>query len=123
MATGGFDSEAFKLMIADISKAQEVTPGIFQIRLSAGDLGIGSRSGSKLLTVKLVWIQGNITEIREEGNDNGKVIAINDGTAEAVIAGCDAIPGGDHKDVKKGMGSFSDATFHRPSVLAKSLLV
>ena len=99
---GGFDSEAFKLMIKDISKANEITPGVFQIQLSAKDLGIDSGTGSKLLTVKLVWVQGTISEIREEGNESGKVIVINDGTAEAVIAGCDAIPGGDHKDVRKG---------------------
>ena len=99
---GGFDSEAFKLMIKDISKANEITPGVFQIQLSAKDLGIDSGTGSKLLTVKLVWVQGTISEIREEGNESGKVIVINDGTAEAVIARCDAMLGGDHEDVRKG---------------------
>ncbi|CAG7725483.1 unnamed protein product [Allacma fusca] len=104
MATSGLNSEAFKLMIADISKAKEVESGIIKVDLSSEDFKKWPKENKicKTIVVKVAWIQGEIVGMRRDSEDQSKLIIIKDGTGEAVIAGWDVIPGGDHEGIKIG---------------------
>jgi len=95
----GFETEAYKLMISDITRALPYDDVCYRLTLSASQLT--NRSNKTLeLDVKMVWIQGTVTRLTHQDDEN--VIVITDGTGEAKILNYDVVPGGDHPNIAPG---------------------
>jgi len=103
MESTGFETEAYKLMISDIStaKAEGEDGDVYLVTLSAADLRndvTKTRFRGKKLTlrVSMVWIQGTVTEVKRDA------LLVTDGNSEAWILGYDTVPGGDHSGIQIG---------------------
>ena len=95
----GFETEAYKLMISDITKADPHDEVSFLLNLSAMELT--DRSDKILpLYVKMLWIQGTVVRIISEDDEN--VLVLTDGTGEAKILYYESVPGGDHPSIVPG---------------------
>jgi len=128
MDTKGFETEAYKLLISDISAAARTEENeVFLVTLSASDLQNGTKSRGRqkkvTLRVSMVWIQGSVTAVTRDGTE--QVLVVSDGQGQAKVLGYDVVPGGDHPDIRIGtyVGILGQITSTTPMVKVKAVKV